>query len=89
MTKVVPDPELDAEAAAWADRLGHGPTATYAATKDLLDLWRSEGRDAAWARLYDISMLLFEREDVQTAIRAAAASMDAGLPLTPATWPNR
>ncbi|MFI6360853.1 enoyl-CoA hydratase/isomerase family protein [Streptomyces sp. NPDC050743] len=42
VTNVVPDPELDAEAAAWADRLGHGPTATYAATKDLLEIWRSE-----------------------------------------------
>jgi enoyl-CoA hydratase/carnithine racemase len=91
VTKVVPDMDLQAEATAWADRLGHGPTATYAATKDLLDIWRSEGHNAARARLYDVSMPLFKREDVQAAIREATKAINAGRPIPPpsSTWAGR
>jgi hypothetical protein len=52
----------------------------YAATKDLLRIWQREGVIGARKALYDLSMPLFETEDVQQALRAAADAMNTGTP---------
>ncbi len=83
---VVEDAALEAEAEALAQRLATGPPGAYAVTKALLSLWKQGGRTAASAALYDLSMPLFDTQDVQTAIKSAAVALDAGHPLPKANF---
>ena len=83
---VVEDAALEAEAEALAQRLATGSPGAYAATKALLSLWRQGGQTAASAALYDLSMPLFDTQDVQTAIKSAAVALDAGHPLPKANF---
>src|SRR6266581_5150597 len=63
-THVVPDAKLDAEAEALAQRLASGPTRSYAATRTLLKAWSGGGIAAADAVMPDITMELFNTQDV-------------------------
>jgi hypothetical protein len=55
-------------------------------TKALLSLWKQGGQAAASAALYDLSMPLFDTQDVQTAMKSAAIAMDAAQPLPKANF---
>lgn len=68
---VVEDDELDAAATELAQRLAAGPAKAYAGTKALMKIWRDRGTSAARDALYDISMPLFDTQDVQVAMRTA------------------
>jgi enoyl-CoA hydratase/carnithine racemase len=83
---VVEDAALEAEAEALAQRLAAGPPGAYAVTKALLSLWKQRGQTAASATLYDLSMPLFDTQDVQTTIKSAAVATDAGHPLPKANF---
>jgi enoyl-CoA hydratase/carnithine racemase len=83
---IVDDANLDAQAMALATRLAAGPTKAYAATKALWRLWSEEGVNAAKAKLYEISMPIFDTEDARTALRNAAEAIDAGKPFPAATF---
>jgi enoyl-CoA hydratase/carnithine racemase len=82
---VVNEGDLSREVEAIAERLAAGPHRAYAATKALLHLWSLEGSKGAKSHLYDLSMPLFDTEDVQTALRLAADAIVAGKPLPKTT----
>ena len=80
VNRVIEDHLLSQETEALAIRLASGPAMAYAATKDLLRIWQREGVIGARKALYDLSMPLFETDDVQQALRAAADAMNTGTP---------
>jgi len=80
INRVIEDHLLSQETEALAIRLASGPVMAYAATKDLLRIWQREGVTGARKALYDLSMPLFETDDVQQALRAAADAMNTGTP---------
>jgi enoyl-CoA hydratase/carnithine racemase len=80
INRVVEDHLLSQETETLAIRLASGPAMAYAATKDLLRIWQREGVIGARKALYDLSMPLFETDDVQQALRAAADAMNTGTP---------
>jgi enoyl-CoA hydratase/carnithine racemase len=86
VNRVVEDADLVAEIDRFAARLAAGPPEAYAATKQMLRLWSERGTAEAKASLYDISMPLFDRADVQTALRNAAAAAKAGEPFPKAVF---
>ena len=63
-----------------AQRLATGPAMVYAATKELLRIWQSEGVPGARKAPYDISMPLFRTDDTQRALHNVAAAVNAGQP---------
>jgi hypothetical protein len=83
------DIDLDSQAAALATRLADGPTQAFAATKALWRMQAEQGVKAAKAKLYDVSMPLFETEDARTALRNAAEAINAGKPFPTATFAGR
>jgi enoyl-CoA hydratase/carnithine racemase len=89
VNRVVEDIELGAAVEVIATRLAAGPSAAYAATKLLWRLWSDEGSKRAREALYDISMPLFDTEDVQTALRDAADAVRSGAPFPTATFQAR
>jgi enoyl-CoA hydratase/carnithine racemase len=89
INRVVDDGDLDLEIENLAERLADGPPRAYAATKALMRLWSLEGSKSAKNALYDLSMSLFDTEDVQTALRRAAAAIIAGEYLPKATFTGR
>ena len=68
---VVGDDALDAAANDLAQRLAAGPAGAYAATKALMKTWRDNGPSAARDVLYDVSMPLFDTQEVQEGLRQA------------------
>jgi enoyl-CoA hydratase/carnithine racemase len=86
VNRVVEDANLETEAGALVQRLASGPPQAYAATKSLLRIWQQQGKSAARAALYDISMPLFDTADVQSALHNAAR---AGLPIPKAVFSAR
>ena len=84
---VVEDDKLEAAAAELAQRLATGAKDAFASTKKLLRIWRDDGRRAARAALYDISMPLFDTPDVQTALTKAVAAVKDGHALPRASFP--
>ena len=68
---VVADDGLDAAANDLAQRLAAGPAGAYAATKALMKTWRDNGPSAARDALYDVSMPLFDTQEVQEGLRQA------------------
>jgi enoyl-CoA hydratase/carnithine racemase len=85
VNRVVDDADLESQAAALASRLSEGPTKAFA-------LWRvqvEEGVKVAKAKLYDVSMPLFEPEDARTALRNAAEAISAGKPFPVATFAGK
>jgi enoyl-CoA hydratase/carnithine racemase len=89
VNRVVEDGNLDSEIWTLAARLAAGPAKAYAATKSLWRLWAEQGAGCAKAALYDISMPLFDAEDVQKALRDAATAIDSGKPLPTAIFTAR
>jgi enoyl-CoA hydratase/carnithine racemase len=83
----VDDAALDAAAFALAARLASGPHEAYARTKALMRIWRDRGRVEARRELYEISMPLFDKPDVQSALRNAVDAINAGLPIPAARFP--
>jgi enoyl-CoA hydratase/carnithine racemase len=79
VNRVVPDHQLQDAARVLVERLASGPSEAYARTKTLLRAWSIGGIGPAKAVLYDISIPLFDREDVQAALRGAAAAAQQGL----------
>jgi enoyl-CoA hydratase/carnithine racemase len=75
VNRVVEDDALEASAGQFAARLTSNVSSTNAATKELLAQWRMKGYRDAQAALYDISMPLFDRADVQQRLVAAADAM--------------
>jgi NADP-dependent 3-hydroxy acid dehydrogenase YdfG len=69
--------------------IASGPRQSHAATKPLLRVWQRQGRSAARAALYDISMLLFDTADVQSALHNAVKAVSAGLPIPKGIFPNQ
>lgn len=83
---VTDDASLASEVEGIAQRLSTGPIAAYAATKDLLRVWKQGGQKKAQDALYDVSMPLFDSEDVQTALRNAANAINTGKPFPKAIF---
>src|SRR4029077_16460095 len=79
-THVVPGAKLDAEANALAKRLASGPTRSYAATRTLLKAWSGGGITAADAMMLDVTMDLFNTQDVQRGFVNTAKAFDANIP---------
>jgi enoyl-CoA hydratase/carnithine racemase len=71
VNRVVDDANLETETATLVQRLASTPPQSYAATKSLSRVWQHQGRPAARAALYDISMPLFDTADVQSALHNA------------------
>jgi enoyl-CoA hydratase/carnithine racemase len=78
INRVVPDDELLAEAKAFAQRAAGGPTLAHAAHKYLLRSWAVGGVAAADQALFDVSVPLFDTEDVRTGLASAAEAFRAG-----------
>jgi len=76
-THVVPEARLEAEANALAERLARGPTRSYAATRTLLKTWSGGGITAADSVMPDVTMELFNTEDVQRGFVHTAKAFDA------------
>jgi len=89
VNRVVDDRELGGEIEALVRRLAVGPTKAYAATKALWRLKSEQGSRSARDALYDLSMPLFDTEDVQTALRDAAEAIESGTPFPTATFKGR
>jgi enoyl-CoA hydratase/carnithine racemase len=83
---VTEDINLASEVDKVAARLAQGSTAAFAATKELLRVWRHGGGRTAREALYGLSMPLFDREDVQSAIRNAVDAINAGKPFPDAVF---
>lgn len=75
--EVVPPAGLQAATERLASRLSQGPTRSYAATRTLLKAWASGGIVAADAMMLDVTMDLFNTEDVTRGFANAAAAFDA------------
>ena len=69
VNRVIDDDALMAAVEALAGRLAAGPLRAYAATKALWRIWSQEGPRRAKDALYDLSMPLFDTDEVQTALR--------------------
>ncbi|MGW6358990.1 enoyl-CoA hydratase/isomerase family protein [Streptomyces sp. NPDC055092] len=80
VNRVVPDSELLPEAEALARRAATGPTLAHAAHKALLRSWATGGIAAADRDLFDLSVPLFDTQDVRAGLESAAASLRAGRP---------
>lgn len=89
INQVVDDDDLESQAVALATRLAEGPTKAFAATKALWRLQSEEGVKAAKAKLYDVSMPIFDTEDARTALRNAADAINAGKPFPAATFAGK
>jgi len=86
VNRVVGEDALASEAAAIARQLALGSPDAYARTKALMNVWRRGGPVEARASLYDITMPLFDTQDVQTALRDAVTAVAAGQPFPKATF---
>ena len=64
INRVVPDEQLEDASRALVDRLASGPPGAYDTTKLLMRTWATGGITAARSILYDVSMPLFETEEV-------------------------
>ncbi|GAA4539258.1 enoyl-CoA hydratase/isomerase family protein [Pseudonocardia xishanensis] len=89
VNRVVPDADLVAEAAAFAQQVAHGPTRAHAAHKALLRTWAVGGVAAADEIMFDVALPLWDTEDTATAIPAAVKALQAGLPRQPHPFQGR
>jgi enoyl-CoA hydratase/carnithine racemase len=80
VNQVVEREKLDGETTALAREIADGPASAHAAHKALLRLWSQCGRTAADEALLDLSMPLFDTEDVKIALSAAKEALDNGTP---------
>ena len=70
---------LEAATDSLAGRLAQGPTRSYAASRTLLKAWASGGIAGADAMMLDVTMDLFNTEDVRRGFVSTAAAFDADL----------
>ena len=77
--QVVPASELKAATDKLAVQLAQGPTRSYAATRTLLKAWSAGGVAGADAVLLDVSMDLFNTEDVKRGFANTAQAFDADI----------
>jgi enoyl-CoA hydratase/carnithine racemase len=77
VNRIVDGVDLDREAHGLAEQFAHVPPPVVAQTKALLRIQRDNGHHQAMARLYDLSMPLFDQEDTQSLLRSSAASISA------------
>jgi enoyl-CoA hydratase/carnithine racemase len=75
-TQIVPEAGLAQTVEALAQRLATGPTKSYAATRALLKAWSAGGVPAADAVMLDVTMDLFNTEDVTRGFLNTAAAFD-------------
>jgi enoyl-CoA hydratase/carnithine racemase len=87
--EVVPPGELEAATERLAGRLAQGPTRSYAATRTLLKAWASGGVAAADAMMLDITMDLFDTEDVKRGFASTAAAFDADIEPPPLVFEGK
>jgi len=80
VNRVVADAELAQQALAFARKIASGPTRAYAAHKALLRTWALGGVAAADQAMFDISMPLFETDDVKRGLKSAVDALKAGKP---------
>lgn len=77
--QVVPASELRAATDKLAAQLAQGPTRSYAATRTLLKAWSGGGVAGADAVMLDITMDLFNTEDVRRGFASTAEAFDADI----------
>jgi enoyl-CoA hydratase/carnithine racemase len=77
---VVPENEVEDKAEALARQLAVGPTRSYAATRTVLKAWSAGGVPAADAMLLDLTMDLFDTEDVTNGFVNTAEALKREVP---------
>ncbi len=87
--EVVPRNELEAATGRFAGRLAQGPTRSYAATRTLLKAWASGGVAGADAMMLDVTMDLFNTEDVTRGFANTAAAFDADIQPPPLVFEGK
>ena len=80
INRVVADAELVPAAEAFARKLAAGPTRAHAAHKALLRAWAVGGVSAADEMMFDVTMPLFDTDDVKRGIPSAVKALKAGTP---------
>jgi enoyl-CoA hydratase/carnithine racemase len=75
-TYVVPEAEIAKAAEALAEKLAVGPTKSYAASRTLLKAWSTGGVPAADAIMLDVTMDLFNTDDVTRGFLNTAEAFD-------------
>ncbi|WP_211151815.1 enoyl-CoA hydratase/isomerase family protein [Novosphingobium sp. HR1a] len=78
VNRVVADEALREEARAFATKLSAGPTRAHAAHKALMRIWATGGVSAADEAMADISLPLFETDDVRLALPASVDAFKLG-----------
>jgi enoyl-CoA hydratase/carnithine racemase len=86
---VVPEVELARAVQTLAEKLAQGPTKSYAATRTLLKAWSAGGVPAADAVMLDITMDLFNTEDVTRGFKNTAEAFDLDIEPTDMIFHNR
>ena len=71
--------DLERVSSELVDTLATGPTRSYHTTKTLLKAWSAGGVSAADAVMLDLTMELFNTEDVQRGFASTAKAFDAGI----------
>ncbi|MGW5650631.1 enoyl-CoA hydratase/isomerase family protein [Streptomyces humi] len=89
VNRVVKSENLRADATAFAEQLAQGPTRAYAAHKALLRVWAAGGISAADDAMFDLTMPLWDTEDVKTVFPAAVKAMQAGQPRSQGPFQGR
>jgi enoyl-CoA hydratase/carnithine racemase len=89
VNRVVSDDKLAEETEVLTQRLAAGPPGAYAGTKAILRTLTQAGAKGAKETLYEISMPLFDTQDVQTALRSAVEAVAAGKPFPKMSFEGR
>ncbi len=79
VSHVVPAADVEDTAEALARKLSTGPTRSYHATRTLLKAWSAGGVPAADVIMLDITMELFNNDDVQRGFVSTAKAFDEGV----------
>ena len=78
VTEMVADAEVETAARDLAVRLANGPTRAHAAHKTLLRLWAQGGVQAADEAIMEISVPLYETQDVRNGLASAIDALKRG-----------
>jgi enoyl-CoA hydratase/carnithine racemase len=89
VTEIVPDADVEASARDLAIRLANGPTRAHAAHKTLLRLWAQGGVQAADEAIIDISLPLYETQDVRNGLASAIDALNRGVKRPTLTFEGR
>jgi enoyl-CoA hydratase/carnithine racemase len=88
-TDVVPEAQLARALDSLAEKLAVGPTKSYAATRTLLKAWSAGGVPAADAVMLDVTMDLFNTEDVRRGFENTAKAFDRDIEPPDMVFHNR